>query len=135
MKQKMKGVLIDPEKSSIDEVEFEVEGEIALWKMRELIGAQCLDVARHNLDWLPSSPDDDIWVDDEGLLRSPEHFFLIPGHGWYAGRGLILGYDENNGDTTSHNLTPDDILELKLNVMYGHGKLEDYTPSFTFIPL
>lgn len=56
-----------------------------------------------------------IFVDDEGLLNSPKHFFLMDG--WaqpIAGNGLILGDVDEEGETLA---APDD-LEIAPSIIF-----------------
>jgi hypothetical protein len=54
-------------------------------------------------------PDVSVWVDEEGLLKSPEYFFFIPGitNNPLAGNAVIMGVDDegNNIDISTNTLT------------------------------
>jgi len=72
--------------------------------MREHIGCALFDVIR-----LPENID--VWVDDEGLYRSPVNDELTsivrlhqPDWDAVAGRGLFLGVNPDTGDTVSLTL-------------------------------
>ena len=59
-----------------------------------------------------------VFVDDEGLLNNPQHFFLLDG--WadpLAGNGLVLGDADEEGETLA---APDDL---------------DLSPTITFLSL
>ena len=59
-----------------------------------------------------------VFVDDEGLLKNPQHFFLLDG--WaqpLAGNGLVLGDADEEGETLA---APDDL---------------DLSPTITFLSL
>lgn len=59
-----------------------------------------------------------IFVDDEGLLTNPQHFFML--EGWadpLAGNGLVLGDVDEEGETLA---APDDL---------------DLSPTITFMDL
>jgi len=59
-----------------------------------------------------------VFVDDEGLLNNPQHFFMLDG--WadpLAGNGLVLGDADEEGETLA---APDDL---------------DLSPTITFLSL
>ena len=59
-----------------------------------------------------------VFVDDEGLLNNPQHFFMLDG--WaqpLAGNGLVLGDADEDGETLA---APDDL---------------DLSPTITFLSL
>ena len=118
MSNTIKGLLIDPENRTISEVEIaEDENGSTLQSMYQTIGCNCVDCGRGCLTWLPSRVRDDLWFDDEGLYSDCEDCFVIPGLVPLIGKGLILGYD-NNGDCTSHTLTPEDVGMLKQRIVW-----------------
>ena len=86
----IKGILVDPFKREVREVDY--NGDWRTIKDHIQCGQSPFDVVRF--------PDGDcVYVDDEGLLKNPTHFFMIGGYeGLLAGRGLFLGCDEE-GDT------------------------------------
>src|SRR5262252_5356459 len=54
-----------------------------------------------------------IFVDDEGLLKDPSHFFLWRGYGQpLAGNGLILGVDHSTGESESTRLTVESVADM-----------------------
>lgn len=116
----LKGLLIDPETQTITEVEVypDDNGETHLRSMYELLQCRCVDVGRNCLNFLPSSPADDIWFDDEGNFSDNPFRFQIPGLVPLVGRALILSYD-GMGGSTSHTLTAEDIEELKFRIAWG----------------
>lgn len=55
---------------------------------------------------------DTLFVDDEGLLKEPSHFFLIPGAAQpFAGDGLIVGAADTEGETMDATSTVEEIQE------------------------
>lgn len=116
----LKGLLIDPETQTITEVEVypDENGETHLDSMYELLQCTCVDVGRNCLNFLPSSPVDDIWFDDEGNFSDNQFRFQIPGLVPLVGRALILSYD-GMGGSTSHTLTAEDIKELRRSIAWG----------------
>ncbi len=60
-----------------------------------------------------------VYVDDEGLFKPSQKFFTLKkGKSLYvedyhlAGKGLVLGYDRETGDSVSTSLTEKDILDM-----------------------
>jgi len=101
---KSKGILIDAEKRTVTEVEISSLKDMYAAMRVDLItvGVQ-LDVVNC------------IYVDDEGLLKSPEHFFFYEGaHQPFAGSGLVLGINKR-GATISTNLS---LAEVKKSVKF-----------------
>lgn len=100
----MKAILINPFDQTVTEVDY--SGDFR--DIYKLIDAQAFDVAR-------ISRMDGIFVDDEGLLNAPTHFFE---HSEYpsplAGKGLIVGCDDE-GESQSCKTT---IEEVKANVRF-----------------
>ncbi len=121
MNEKIKGLLICPESRTITEIELRVDGDRnLLYAMYENIGCETVDVVRGVLSHLPSSPDDDIWLDDEGAINGTKVCFRIKDElQWFFGRGLILGCDMTKGECKSHTLTEEDIKCLKEQIQWG----------------
>jgi hypothetical protein len=83
--KRIKAVLIDPYAEEVRDVIYNGNYK----QIHEHILADCFDVVR-------LSGYDDVYVDDEGLLKiTPEtKFFMLPDYpNPLAGRGLILGND------------------------------------------
>lgn len=94
----MKAILIDPFEETVKEIEY--NGDFK--HIYELIGADCFDAVR-------ISREDSIFVDDNGLMNNPTHFFMHEGYpNPLAGKGLILGCDEN-GDSISPVTTVEEV--------------------------
>jgi len=52
-----------------------------------------------------------MFVDDEGLLKNPQHFFMWKGMGQpLAGNALILGESDDDGESTECKLSLWDIM-------------------------
>ena len=89
----MKAFLIDPEKRTITEVDYDGHHK----SIYKLIGADLFDTVR-------LSGSDVIFVDDEGLMKNPQHFFKLDGlTSPLAGKGLVLGTN-NRGENISPKL-------------------------------
>lgn len=77
----MRAILIDSEKQSVEEIDFEGNYET----INQILGSDIYEHAQEN------GNSSFICVDEEGLLKQPKHFFkctLYPTP--LAGRGLIL---------------------------------------------
>ena len=78
---KIKGILIDVEKLTVTEVEFENN----LSSYYRFLKCDCVTTALYD-------EHHDVIVDDEGLLKTPiVGLFETPDGGEYAGNGLIVG--------------------------------------------
>ena len=82
--------------------------------------------------------DNSIYVDDEGLLKRKQKYFTIKkGKSLYvddyhlAGRGLVLGYNRNTGDSKSTTLNEKEIRDLIQFETDGFTK----EPYFEFVSL
>lgn len=102
---KIKGLLIDPINKKVTEVEF----EHSLDEIYKLINCDTFAVP------FIFSNNDSLFVDDEGLLKDPEHFFMISEYGRpIAGMGLILGTDEE-GESVSAKTKEIEVLWMTRN--------------------
>ena len=94
----MKAILIDPFEQTVKEVDY--SGDFR--DIYKLIDAECFDCAR-------IKGRDGIFVDDEGLLNAPTHFFEHSEyHSPLAGKGLIVGCDEE-GESADCKTTLDEV--------------------------
>ena len=92
-----KAYLIDAENRTVTETKIESWKDIA-----PKIGCELFTVV--NIE-----KEDALYVDDEGLLKQPEHFFLYKGYNQpLAGNGLVMGTDEE-GDSTDPQNTLEEI--------------------------
>ena len=116
------GFLIDPESQTVTQVDVcRDEYGSVLKSMYDLLGCSCVDFGRNCLSFLPSESEDDLWFDDEGLYPNYGFGFQLPGSFLLAGRGLILGYNDE-GDCISSTLTQTDVDFLKKSIIYHRGK-------------
>jgi hypothetical protein len=107
----MKAFLIDPIAKTITEVEHKTEGEDGgLHDIYRHIGCDLVDVVR-------LQDGDGIYVDDEGLLKSPspDSFWAMPElygeEAAWTGKGLVLGSDAK-GDSTEPKITLDELKRI-----------------------
>ena len=101
-----KGILIDVQNRTITEVEVTKDSnDSELQSMYNHIKCGMVECVSLN-------DENDVWVDEEGLLTlSPfSMFFKTEGyHEFLCGNGLVLGFDEENGDSSDTTLTIDDV--------------------------
>lgn len=86
----MRAIVIDPFDQSVTEVVISGNN---LKEIYTILDVTCIDAAR-------LENGDVIYVDDEGLLKSPSHFFHLPGitNEPLAGRGLLVGSTPDGSD-------------------------------------
>ena len=93
MTKTIKAMLIDPATRSVTPVEY--HGDFR--EIYKHLNCDTFDVAYVTID----GHDLDIYVDDEGLFN-PTHFFTGKGfHNPLAGRGLVFGRVDDEGENTS----------------------------------
>lgn len=107
------GILIDPFQKKVTAVK--VDTAYALKSMYGLIGCSMVEVVGliRPDDIFSDEVAEDIWVDEEGLLKGDQRFFKISDlpfghHGVIAGRGLILQSDKEGG-TISTSLSVEEV--------------------------
>jgi hypothetical protein len=94
-RQAIKGFLIDPKTLQITEFTLPGKSRDNLNAMYKAIGCELVEVVYLN------AKRDGVFVDEEGLLKNPTEFFYIEGtHQPLAGRGVVVGCDEE-GETVS----------------------------------
>ena len=101
-----KGILIDVHNRTITEVEVTKDSnDSELQSMYNHIKCgmvECVSLNNEN----------DVWVDEEGLLTLTPFsmFFKIGGYpDFLSGNGLILGFNDETGDSSDTTLTIDDV--------------------------
>ena len=111
----MKAILINPFDQTIKETEY--TGNFK--EIYDLIECTTFDIVSLNND-------DDMYVDDEGLLIDNQRFFSIKG-GNYGGRALLLSHDDE-GETTATTLTLQIVKDVVQFLPEGHKE----TPYMEF---
>lgn len=119
----IKGLLIDPENQTITEVNVNPDSYTGddtshLGSIYKHLQCSCVDVVRCLLEYLPNKPVDDVWIDDNGNYGNCPYMFLLPGFIPLIGRGLILSYNDANGESMSHTLTDKDIDALRSSIKW-----------------
>lgn len=99
----MKAILIDPFEKTVTEVDHN-------GNYRQIY--TLLSHPEHRVDCftvVQIENDDAIFVDDEGLLKDPKHFFVWRGYPQpLAGKGLILGTNDE-GDSVDAVISVEDV--------------------------
>jgi len=108
----VKGYLIDVTKETIEEVLIEkTERGSTLNGLYKSIGCT-------NVECVSINSENDLWVDGEGLLTMSNESKFIELEGFpqpLCGNGVILGFNENNGDSMNTTLT---LEQLKSKVKF-----------------
>jgi hypothetical protein len=122
----MKGLLIDPIKRTITQVEH--SGDYR--QIYELLSDPENGLAVDDFNIVQLDRINTVYVDGEGLLKDPRHFFLLKGYAQpLAGRGLVIGCD-HLGDSISTTLTAaalSRIVTYTQATVYGFEHFEGVT--------
>ncbi len=94
----MRAIFIDAVKQEVRE---ETLTEPTLKAFYKLIGCQLVDLVRID-------DQNDLWVDDEGLLHNPENFFIYGDSSPLAGNGVITAND-GGGHTIATTMSVEDV--------------------------
>jgi len=115
----MKALLINPIDKTIEEVEYNGDYK-QIYKY--------IDASMFGVVDIPN--DDTIYIDDEGLFKDKQHFFIhkdVPTP--LGGKALVLGADHDSGDSTSVHATR---KELKHRITFiGEQKVDHSKLGFT----
>jgi hypothetical protein len=114
----MRGILINPFDQTIKEVVY--AGDFR--EIYSLIDCTTFDVVR-------ITPDEDMYVDDEGLLIDNQRYFTLLGTGLnnFAGKALLLSHN-NEGETIATNWTLQQVKNMVKWLPEGHRE----TPYMEF---
>ena len=103
----MRAILIDVYNKDVREIDIPENNTLDAWY--KAIDVEIVTVGHY------INEHDSILVDDEGLLKPCNHFFLYEGsHQPFAGSGLVTGVDEE-GESVSCDISLD---EVKNNVTF-----------------
>jgi hypothetical protein len=115
----MKALLINPIDKTIEEVEYDGDYK-QIYKY--------IDASPFGVVDIPN--DDTIYIDDEGLYKDNQHFFIhkdVPTP--LGGKALVLGADHDTGDSTSVHATR---KELKHRITFiGEQRVDHSKLGFT----
>jgi len=108
----MRTVLIDPVERSFTEIDYDGNYK----SIYTHLGCNLFDVVYTDLG--------DVYVDDEGLLKGSQQFFYIEGiPSPLAGRGLVFGPADEEGNSTEATVSIDE-LKKKVRFMSAPQVLE-----------
>jgi hypothetical protein len=97
----MKGILIDPDQKSVEEIVSGFESG----ELHKLVGAEVLDFC------YPFGPGEMMCVDDNGMYRELT-VFHVDGYHWpIFGKAVIMGRD-GQGETVSTSLSVEEVFEM-----------------------
>ena len=95
-----KGFLIDPYTGTITETI--IDSTKGLDDYYSQLGCRSFDIA--NID-----PNNDVYIDDEGMFNNTMFFSI---EGYYqplAGKGIVMGFEAETGESISTSLTLDEV--------------------------
>jgi hypothetical protein len=119
----VKAIKIDSHARTVTEVEREIAPRDSRAVLRFLYdNLNCDCVCTVTLSHWPSGvPRETLWVDDEGLLKRPSHFFIYrPYPQPLAGNGMILG-TTHGGYSVSTDMKLEDVIKC---VSFTRGMVE-----------
>ena len=104
MSNKIRAIIIDPFEREISETEIEnnLEG------LKSAIGDHWIELVRIN-------GQNDMYVDEEGLFRENQQFFVMSGSQRkvpIAGKAVVVGSDTSTGEQINCNMPLDVIKEM-----------------------
>ena len=113
----MKAILINPFDQTIKETEY--TGDYR--EIYHLIDCRTFDIVNiiHT---------EDMYIDDEGLLKENQRYFTFTNEGTYAGKALLLGHNDE-GETTACGFTLQEVKDMVEWLPEGHKE----TPYMEFI--
>ena len=114
----MKAILIDPLDQSVSEVDYNGDYK----ELYNLLNCRTFDCVRIN-------DTNDMYVDDEGLLKNPNRYFKY-GQQTLAGMGLILAHNEE-GESVGTTLSSAEVFEKVEFLPEGHVE----EPYMEFFPI
>ena len=112
----MKAILINSFDESVSEVDYNGDYK----EIYNLIDCDTFDV-------VPLDDTNDMYVDDEGLLKNPNRYFKY-GQRTLAGKGLILAHDDE-GESVGTTLNSAEVFENVKFLPEGHTE-EPYMEFF-----
>jgi hypothetical protein len=104
----MRAILIDSKNKNVSEIIIDDTKTLEDWY--KAVDCELVEVAHY------INEHDSILVDEEGLLKNPTDFFTYNGaHQPFAGNGLIVGVDPNDGESIDCQIT---LEEVKRNTCF-----------------
>lgn len=115
----MKAILIDVFNKTVTQIKLDNNKDM-LDQWYHVIKADIVEVAHYITDY------DSILVDEEGLLKSCDHFFFYEGaHQPFAGNGLIVGVDKE-GETVDCDISAKEV-ENNVQFLSRQDVMESYS--------
>ena len=116
----MKAILINPHEETITEVEYSGNYK----EIYDIIDCRTFDVAM-------AKENNDLYLDDEGLLKNNQRYFRMVEIGAnYGGKALILAHNDE-GESTATTLTLQEVENMVQWLPEGHKE----EPYMKFIAL
>lgn len=114
----MRAILIDPINETIEEVEYNGDYK-QIYKH--------IDASTFGVVDIPN--DDTIFIDDEGLLKDNNHFFIHKdAYTPIGGKGLVLGIDDRGESVSAHST----LKELRHSITFiGKQAINHSNAGFT----
>lgn len=101
-----RALFIDSTAGKVTQIEVPFRGHEFLDALYKRIGCDLIEVATE----FPNG--DVLYVDEEGLLKEPKHFFDISAHQPFAGNGVIVGRETDDEGTLADCQTA--LTDLKI---------------------
>lgn len=103
----MRAILIDPFKCEVTEIDYDNSNFENLYPLlsHESMPVDCFTV-------VDFGDGETLYVDDEGLLKSPERGFILGNSQPLAGKGVILGSDDEGNSIATK--IPLDVIQEKV---------------------
>ena len=99
-----KVIVIDPVKETVSETRYKSYEELYDLGNFKLFTVQMVD---YNSD---TDKGNDLFIDDEGLLKRNQRYFTFTGVGSFAGRGLLIGTDHATGESIDTSWRLDQVI-------------------------
>ena len=99
-----KVIVIDPVEETVSETRYKSYEELYDLGNFKLFTVQMVD---YNSD---TDKGNDLFIDDEGLLKRNQRYFTFVGVGSFAGRGLLIGSDHKTGESIATSWRLDQVI-------------------------
>ena len=99
-----KVIVIDPVNETVSDTRYKSYEELYDLGNFDLFTCSIVD---YNSD---TDKGNDLFIDDEGLLKREQRYFTFTGVGTFAGRGLLIGTNYSTGESISTSWTLDQVI-------------------------